>query len=403
MLKRGSRGKDVEWVQLKLNGIGQSTLVKLDPDGKFGSKTDSRVREYQRNSQLKVDGIVGPNTMSKLKAAVLVYGPELPPDYDPKKPPEMKGGGQGGTAGVAPAKEAEPEKPGSPNAPRQLPRHQIRDLKYKSHYTWEVGLFGTAKAGNIFLGPDGRRLIYEVFHTAVVYLVVKGKPNTVGKFYAQTKKGFIHDVETYTISRGAKGAKGMKTLAEFEAALLKGMAGATSVPAFLLITGIDLLEFFVKHQRKFGIYKEAIVACLHARRILKTHAPTLWDKLVQKVIFKVAPNIPSSAVNDPKIIGTMLGTLIVQVGDKAIAGKFKSLGVVFAILLQVAMSAATAVPGAGIKTAKEDGAKIIAEMRKAGVNISQGESNGIMKEIEKNPRQVAQGLKILNKAFSKIR
>ena len=60
--KKGSRGKKVKLIQewLCLQGFG------LCIDGDFGSATDNSVREFQRRNGLKVDGIVGQKTFSRL-------------------------------------------------------------------------------------------------------------------------------------------------------------------------------------------------------------------------------------------------------------------------------------------------------------------------------------------------
>lgn len=57
-VKRGSTGEAVRGVQ--------SFFTDLDQDGIFGPITDARVREFQTNTSLVVDGIVGPETWSTL-------------------------------------------------------------------------------------------------------------------------------------------------------------------------------------------------------------------------------------------------------------------------------------------------------------------------------------------------
>ncbi len=59
-LRLGSKGEQVK--------ILQSLLGGLTVDGVFGMKTDSAVREFQKNNGLKADGIVGPITRAKLNA-----------------------------------------------------------------------------------------------------------------------------------------------------------------------------------------------------------------------------------------------------------------------------------------------------------------------------------------------
>jgi len=54
---------DVKTMQLKLNTVGYNCG---NPDGKFGSKTDTAVRNFQRAKGLTVDGKAGKETLSTL-------------------------------------------------------------------------------------------------------------------------------------------------------------------------------------------------------------------------------------------------------------------------------------------------------------------------------------------------
>jgi hypothetical protein len=58
MLRRGSTGANVRYLQAALGG--------LKVDGQFGPITDRAVRAFQASQGLKVDGIVGPITWGKL-------------------------------------------------------------------------------------------------------------------------------------------------------------------------------------------------------------------------------------------------------------------------------------------------------------------------------------------------
>ncbi len=61
-IKYGSSGSEVYKLQKKLNEKG----YKLDVDGKFGTKTQAAVKDYQKKNGLAVDGIVGKNTWGSL-------------------------------------------------------------------------------------------------------------------------------------------------------------------------------------------------------------------------------------------------------------------------------------------------------------------------------------------------
>ena len=63
-LKSGSKGKDVTALQENLNKAG--VKPKLNVDGKFGKKTETAVKDFQKKKNLKADGVVGKKTESAL-------------------------------------------------------------------------------------------------------------------------------------------------------------------------------------------------------------------------------------------------------------------------------------------------------------------------------------------------
>lgn len=65
VLRRGSRGSEVVKLQRKLNA-NYPLYSKLVVDGLYGPAVEGVVKEFQRRSGLKVDGIVGPQTRKAL-------------------------------------------------------------------------------------------------------------------------------------------------------------------------------------------------------------------------------------------------------------------------------------------------------------------------------------------------
>ncbi|NET41497.1 peptidoglycan-binding protein [Okeania sp. SIO2B3] len=66
-ISRGSSGDDVKRLQMILNEMGYSLVV----DGIFGSNTEAAVKEFQKNTTLEVDGIVGPLTWYALMSTMI--------------------------------------------------------------------------------------------------------------------------------------------------------------------------------------------------------------------------------------------------------------------------------------------------------------------------------------------
>jgi murein L,D-transpeptidase YcbB/YkuD len=63
VLKKGSRGPSVTWLQTRLRVKGFTSIAL---DGIFGPATDAAVRTFQSRNNLSVDGIVGPATRGAL-------------------------------------------------------------------------------------------------------------------------------------------------------------------------------------------------------------------------------------------------------------------------------------------------------------------------------------------------
>ena len=57
LLRRGSRGDTVKKLQ---------EALKVDADGIFGGGTETAVRAFQQENDLKVDGMAGPDTLDRL-------------------------------------------------------------------------------------------------------------------------------------------------------------------------------------------------------------------------------------------------------------------------------------------------------------------------------------------------
>ena len=64
-VRRGSSGENVSQLQTQLQNLGYD-VGTTGADGKFGKNTSAAVRQFQKDYNLQVDGIVGDQTMSAL-------------------------------------------------------------------------------------------------------------------------------------------------------------------------------------------------------------------------------------------------------------------------------------------------------------------------------------------------
>ena len=71
ILKRGSKGKIVEYLQIALNKLKAKPPLKVD--GIFGPKTREAVKKFQKRVNLKPDGQIGELTQASIK-----FGGKLP-------------------------------------------------------------------------------------------------------------------------------------------------------------------------------------------------------------------------------------------------------------------------------------------------------------------------------------
>ena len=73
LLKKGSKGEGVKWLQYEINeeiekGCLKGKITeKLVVDGDFGNKTLAALKAFQKAVNIEVDGVAGPVTRSKLK------------------------------------------------------------------------------------------------------------------------------------------------------------------------------------------------------------------------------------------------------------------------------------------------------------------------------------------------
>ena len=70
-LRRGSSGEWVTYLQAKLIQLGYD-VGSTGADGKFGAKTETAVKAFQKDRGLTADGVVGQKTWAAIDSGVAV-------------------------------------------------------------------------------------------------------------------------------------------------------------------------------------------------------------------------------------------------------------------------------------------------------------------------------------------
>lgn len=79
-LKKGDKGSAVKKLQQDLMTLGYS-LAPYGADGSFGKVTEDAVKKFQKDHSLKVDGIAGPKTLSKIEELLKTKSSTSSTDY----------------------------------------------------------------------------------------------------------------------------------------------------------------------------------------------------------------------------------------------------------------------------------------------------------------------------------
>lgn len=397
ILRRGSRGNDVEELQAALNRVPPryvpTVVDRLAVDGVFGRLTQNQVRIFQKNAGIQVDGLVGPQTRAALDRALVEGGPD-PETSTPAPAP-------------TPPPPGETDDDGSAHDPKEIERSDYHLIEGGTQGTWGVDLIEESRVrhGRVWhLGSFGDRLILEVLDQSVIFYVVEGDPGMRGKVFIQTRTGFRHDVRTSVLTEAAAGAEGMVTLAEIEAHFMLGALSAFHVSTAALVISLDALRIYAENRQKIEAMMKAVDAVLEARRILKRHAPTLWDKIVHRLLFEslgvVYRNL-DTFLHDPNRLARISGAIVSGLGVAAARGRLTALKLAVVFFAEVAKGAviqATVDPNL-----PREKSRLIMELRQNGVPITEQEADRIIEEVEADAPLITRTLEKLRSDLQHVR
>lgn len=266
------------------------------------------------------------------------------------------------------------------------------------------GMFGMARAGEVWTGLNGRRLLLHASDMMVIFTGLDG--NEAGKVFVQSSAAFRGDVTTAPIILGARRALPMARLVEYEMQFILGVFAASSGVGLVAVAGTDILRFIVSHRQLFPMWCKIISSLLSCRAVLKKYTPTLWDAMVHRTLLfawrgvesvglvaggKITSNLPTAIVTNPAILGRGLGLIIGTLGAQVAKGRINAFGLCFSILSKIVSKTLAAVPGAMKLTAQEytaEANELIEALRSGGVALSETDAKKIVEEVRAHSAEV---------------
>ena len=212
----------------------------------------------------------------------------------------------------------------------------------------------------------------------------------------------ISDVVTEPLSRAGKAARSLATIIEYQMQFLIGIASCASGGVFLAVLSTDAAKFYIKNVDKLDKWYKALRVAIEVRSTLRRVAPTLYDKLIDRVLIQVYQSVmelPKEMLNDPKIAGRGLGVLLAKLGKKTLAARLSALSIVWSVLWAFLKSAVGKIPAA-VKTKTIN--DIYAALKSGDIGLSRDEVKKILEEIQSHPEEIKSALGKLIDAFQGV-
>lgn len=313
--------------------------------------------------------------------------------------------------------------PGGKGQPKPFPVENLKGMKinYSERLFVDINI-APLQAGQSWKAKDGRRTILAVSAGAalVIYLLEKPGDTNHLKVFSQDGSAFYLDVKNSYIDDLSRRLEPLKAAIELELVFMLGFVSSLSAPAFVIVSGVSLLEWTVNNWSWLRYVGDALRVTYKVHTFLSTHAPVLYKKMIVGLFHGlidqvpgVVGNIPQAIINDPKLVvgavGVFLGKLAAFEKGKmlgfAVKNRFAAAFLVVSLLLGIVAKAISAVPGAIVLTAVEKAQfaiDIVKSLRDQGVSITEDEARQIIDEVLANPQLLKVHLEELKAAFAKV-
>jgi len=230
-------------------------------------------------------------------------------------------------------------------APEEVPSWQLLSIPPMGGSLY-ANTMGTAEAGMFLPAIDGERYYHANAGDYVYYMQTRALPSQsskVGKFFLQSKTGFIGDVGTGGAAGGvARRTSGTKAVIKTFMDVFIGALACAGGPLAWSITGMNLFVMSGNVVRNYKKYEDAMVAILASRKIFRDRMPVfyrtvLWELYfgtVEQQLMSRSKDILSEAIPGPKVAGKLVGVLLGALGEDKLQVRLKALKELFSEVLE---------------------------------------------------------------------
>jgi hypothetical protein len=290
---------------------------------------------------------------------------------------------------------------------RKLNAREIDQLTYQAGTTVSIGrpLGGsTIKVGNLYDGPEGKRLVLKANGSSITFLADK-------YVYEQSTNDFAEDWIWTVGEKAARSARFSVAFSEGTVEFLMGFASVATGPVGVIASiSSGAISFYSNNKDNFEKWYRILKAFWRVEEKLYKHAPKLWlifnSILTTEVIKTVAKAAPRALLRILLKPGRLLGKMGGRLAMKSIARRFDAMKTIVKIVRDVALEFAKTLPGAigesigeSIQNLEERVKQVVAALREAGIEIKPAEAQQILEEVANNAPVLRESLRDISTAF----
>ncbi len=171
-----------------------------------------------------------------------------------------------------------------------------------------------------------------------------------------------------------------------------------------LVLSLDALRIYAENQRQVEAAMDLARGVLEARRVLKQHAPELWDRISYRALLEALGGLQRNLdafLHDPNRLARIAGAIVTCVGVSKLPSRVGALKLAADVAYEIAKGAI--VQSAISPDLTREKRRLIRELSARGVPITNAQVEQIQREIEKNPVLLQRTLEELQRDLDAVR